>query len=279
MRGKWRNQVYLDYYNLREPPFNLTPDPRFLFFSAKHQEAFNHLLFGIRERKGFIELTGEVGAGKTTVCRKLLEELGPNYTSALILNPCLSPTQLLRAISGELGLARRNVDRLSCLDALNAFVLEQASVGNDVVVVIDEAQNLSSESLEQIRLLSNLETTDRKLIQIVLMGQPELKTKLLRPDLRQLRQRITLRYHLQPLDLIETADYVKHRLRLAGASGRPRFDGGAITLLYKYSAGVPRVINAICDKALLAGFVHYTDMITAELLQLAVDELNGVVCV
>jgi general secretion pathway protein A len=266
----------LDYYNLREPPFNITPDPRFLFLSAKHEEALNHLLFGIQERKGFIELTGEVGAGKTTICRALLEQLGPDYISALILNPCISPPQLLRAITTELGLGLGKADQLACLEALNAFVLEQARKGKDVVVIIDEAQNLSTKSLEQIRLLSNLETTDRKLLQIVLMGQPELREKLLQPQLRQLRQRITVRYHLKPLNLIETADYVKHRLKRAGANGRPRFDGGAITLLYKHSSGVPREINTICDKALLAGFVHGADMINAELLQLAVDELNGV---
>lgn len=267
--------MYLHYYQLREPPFNITPDPRFLFFSTKHQEAFNHLLFGIRERKGFIELTGEVGAGKTTICRKLLEELGPNYKTALILNPCLSIDLLLRAIVSEFDLKVYGLDRLSYLQALNQFVLDQANQGNDVVVIIDEAQNLSDELLEQVRLLSNLETDHQKLLQIVLMGQPELRQKLAQPKLRQLRQRITVRYHLGPLDLKETACYIHHRLTLAGANGKPRFDDGAIKLAYKYSGGVPRLINAVCDKALLAGFVMQEDVLTRRLVSLAIEELEG----
>ena len=268
--------MYLSYYNLREAPFNITPDPRFLFFSAKHQEAFNHLLFGIHERKGFIELTGEVGAGKTTICRKLLEELGPNYKTALILNPCLSSHQLLKAIVLEFGLKAHGIDRVAYLDALNEFVLAEVNLGNDVVLIIDEAQDLSDELLEQVRLLSNLETDHQKLLQIVLMGQPELRDKLAQPELRQLRQRITVRYHLSPLDLAETAYYVNHRLTLAGANGRPQFDESAIKLVYRYSGGVPRLINAVCDKALLAGFVTQTDILNKKVLKLAIEELEGV---
>lgn len=268
--------MYLQHYNLREAPFNITPDPRFLFFSAKHQEAFNHLLYGIRERKGFIELTGEVGAGKTTICRKLLEELGPNYKTALILNPCLSGHQLLKTIALEFGLKARGIDRVAYLQAINDFVLQEVNHGNDVVLVIDEAQDLSDELLEQIRLLSNLETDSQKLMQIVLMGQPELREKLRQPELRQLRQRITVRYHLQPLDLNETACYVNHRLTLAGANGTPRFDEGAIRMIYKYSQGVPRLINAVCDKTLLAGFVAQVDVLTKNEVDLAIEELEGV---
>ncbi len=268
--------MYLDYYKLREEPFNITPDPRFLFFSAKHQEAFNHLLFGIHQRKGFIELTGEVGAGKTTICRKLLEELGPNYKTALILNPCLSSHQLLKAIVLEFGLKARGIDRVAYLDALNEFVLAEVNSGNDVVLIIDEAQDLSDELLEQVRLLSNLETDHQKLLQIVLMGQPELRDKLAQPKLRQLRQRITVRYHLSPLDLAETAHYVNHRLTLAGANGRPRFDEAGVKLVYRYSGGVPRLINAVCDKALLAGFVMQTDILNKKVLKLAIEELDGV---
>jgi len=268
--------LYLQHYNLREAPFNITPDPRFLFFSAKHQEAFNHLLFGIRERKGFIELTGEVGAGKTTICRKLLEELGPNYKTALILNPCLSSNQLIKTIALEFGLKPRGTDRVACLQALNHFVLREVNQGHDVVLVIDEAQDLSDELLEQVRLLSNLETDRQKLMQIILMGQPELREKLLQPELRQLRQRITVRYHLRPLDLAETASYINHRLRLAGANGRPRFDGGAVVAVYKYSQGVPRLINAVCDKTLLAGFVGQVDFLRKEEVILAIEELEGV---
>ena len=268
--------MYLQHYNLREAPFNITPDPRFLFFSAKHQEAFNHLLFGIRERKGFIELTGEVGAGKTTICRKLLEQLGPTYKTALILNPCLSSHQLIKTVVQEFGLKPRGIDRVAYLQVLNDFVLTEVNQGHDVVLVIDEAQDLSDELLEQVRLLSNLETDRQKLIQIVLMGQPELREKLLQPALRQLRQRITVRYHLRPLDLKETAGYINHRLTLAGANGTPRFDDGAIRVVYKYSQGIPRLINAVCDKTLLAGFVAQVHVLTNEEVALAIEELEGV---
>jgi general secretion pathway protein A len=266
----------LDYYRLREAPFNITPDPRFLFFSEKHQEAFNHLLYGIRERKGFIELTGEVGAGKTTICRKLLEELGPNYKTALILNPCLTGDQLLQAIALEFDIQVYSLDRVFFLQSLNQFVLQQANQGNDVVLIIDEAQNLSDELLEQVRMLSNLETDHQKLMQIVLMGQPELRAKLAQPSLRQLRQRITVRYHLGPLTVEETAGYVNHRLTQAGANGKPRFDDAALKLVHKHTGGVPRLINALCDKALLAGFVTQSDVLTKKLVKLAIAELDGV---
>lgn len=268
--------MYLDYYNLREEPFNITPNPRFLFFSAKHQEAYNHLLFGIHQRKGFIELTGEVGAGKTTICRKLLEELGDKYKTALILNPCLSAHQLLKTIVLEFGLKPRGIDRVAYLQVLNEFVLAQVNSGNNVVLIIDEAQDLSDELLEQVRLLSNLETDHQKLIQIVLMGQPELRQKLAQPKLRQLRQRITVRYHLQPLTHEETAGYVRHRLAQAGANDRPHFDESAIEQIYHYSGGIPRLINAVCDKSLLAGFVHQTDAIDNDLVQVAIEDLDGV---
>jgi general secretion pathway protein A len=265
----------LQYYKLQEPPFNITPDPRFLFFSRQHQEAFDHLLFGIREHKGFIQLTGEVGTGKTTVCRRLLEELGPNYKTALILNPFLSATQLLRAIAHELGLRPRRTDRLSLLHALNDYVLDEINAGNDVVLLFDEAQNLSGELLELIRLLSNLETHNQKLLQICLVGQPELREKLADPSLRQLRQRITIRYHLKPLSREETAEYINRRLELAGANGAPLFDGAAVQRVYQYSGGVPRLINAVCDKALLAGFVKEQRLVTEDLVKLAIDELQG----
>ena len=267
--------MYLEYYNLREAPFNITPDPRFLFFSVKHQEAFNHLLFGIHQRKGFIELTGEVGAGKTTVCRKLLEELGPRYKTALILNPCLTSYQLLKTVALEFGLKPRGIDRVAYLQALNEFVLKEVNEGNNVVLVIDEAQDLSDELLEQVRLLSNLETDHQKLMQIVLMGQPELRKKLMQPELRQLRQRITVRYHLQPLDLAETAGYINHRLALAGANGTPSFDEGAIKLVYKYSGGIPRLINAVCDKTLLYGYVNGTYELKSRAVGQAIRELEG----
>jgi general secretion pathway protein A len=267
--------MYDQFYGFREPPFNITPDPRFLFFSDRHREAYNHILFGIRERKGFIQVTGEVGAGKTTLCRALLEELGPNYVTALILNPCLNPTQLLRSILTELGLKPEKADRATCLALLNEFLLAQLAQGNDVVLLIDEAQDLSTELLEQVRLLSNLETDQRKLLQIVLIGQPELREKLDDRSLRQLRQRITVRYHLTPLSRPEIERYIQHRLQVVGANGRPAFTAAAIRAIFRYSGGIPRLVNAVCDKTLLAGFVEGKDLLTWWQVRRAIRELEG----
>jgi general secretion pathway protein A len=266
--------MYNELYGFRESPFNITPDPRFLFFSDRHREAFNHILFGIRERKGFIQVTGEVGAGKTTVCRAVLEELGPNVRTALILNPCLTSTQLLRAILTEFGLEARN-DKVACLQVLNHFLLEQLALGNDVVLFIDEAQDLDFELLEQVRLLSNLETDQRKLLQIVLLGQPELREKLDERRLRQLRQRITVRYHLTPLSRAEMEQYIQHRLHVAGANGFPTFNRWALRSIYRYSGGVPRLINAICDKTLLCGYVTGDDHLTWRHVRRAIRDLEG----
>jgi general secretion pathway protein A len=266
--------VYEQFYGFREAPFNLTPDPRFLFFSDRHREAFNHVLFGLQERKGFIQLTGEVGAGKTTVCRAILKQLDSRYRTALILNPSLTSAQLLRTILTELNLPSGG-DRVTALETLNGFLLEQAAAGNDVVLVIDEAQDLGDELLEQVRLLSNLETEQRKLLQIVLVGQPELRDKLNTQGLRQLRQRITVRYHLSPLSRDETERYIEHRLAVAGGNGRPTFTRGAIRTVHRYSEGVPRLINAVCDKALLYGFVNGTDHLTGRSIRQAIRELEG----
>jgi general secretion pathway protein A len=267
--------MYNQFYGFREPPFNITPDPRFLFFSDRHREAFNHILFGIRERKGFVQITGEVGAGKTTLCRAVLEELGSNFVTALILNPCLDTTQLLRTVLTEFGLQPGRSDRVECLEMLNRFLLEQLEKGNDVVLLIDEAQDLDSELLEQVRLLSNLETDQRKLLQIVLLGQPELREKLDDRSLRQLRQRITVRYHLTPLDREEVERYIQHRLQVAGGNGRPAFTSWAVRSIHRYSGGIPRLVNAVCDKALLAGFVDGTDLLTRRQVRRAIRELEG----
>lgn len=265
----------MDYYGLKEPPFSITPNPRFLFFSAKHREAFNHLLYGIRERKGFVQLTGEVGAGKTTLCRALLDQLGNNFSTALILNPALDPDGLIRNIALEFGLNVKGFDRFEMIAEINYFLLEQLQQGRDTVLIIDEAQNLTNELLEQVRLLSNLETDERKLLQIVLMGQPELRDRLNDPSLRQLRQRITVRYHLNPLRQTELGEYVHHRLAVSGANGTPHFTAPALWRLYGYSKGIPRLVNAVCDKCLLAGYVQQRDQIGYRLVGRAIRELEG----
>ena len=267
--------MYLDYYGLSEAPFDITPNPRFLFYSAKHREAFNHLLYGIRERKGFVQLTGEVGAGKTTLCRALLEQLDGHYATALILNPVMSPDELMKAIAIEFGLPVNGLDRLDTLAVINQFLLQQVERGQDTVLIIDEAQDLTDELLEQVRLLSNLETDNRKLLQIVLLGQPELRDRLNNPRLRQLRQRITVRYHLLPLRRAEVNQYVQHRLEVSGAKGAPYFTQPALWRVYGYSKGIPRLVNAVCDKALLAGFVQQQERIGFTMIGRALRELEG----
>ncbi len=268
--------MYEDFYGLAEPPFNITPDPRYLFFSRRHREAYEHMMFGITQRRGFIQLTGEVGAGKSTLCRLLLERLDPEqYATALILNPVMTGIQLVRSILRELGLNDRGNDRVRLVERLNSFLLDQAAAGRDVVLFIDEAQDMPEELLEQVRLLSNLETDDRKLLQIVLIGQPELRSKLERPELRQLRQRITVRYHLGPLDRRETEAYILHRLEVAGANGRPTFSPWAYRAIHRYSRGVPRLINAVCDGTLLAGWVDGLDHLGWRQVRRAVRQLEG----
>jgi general secretion pathway protein A len=215
--------VYLEYYGLTLPPFDITPNPRFLFHTGKHREALNHLLYGIRERKGYVQLTGEVGAGKTTVCRAMLRQLDGHFATALIVNPVLNANELMRAIATEFGLEVKDMDRHDTVAAINKFLVQQVEQCGDAVLIIDEAQNLTEELLEQVRLLSNLEMENRKLLQIVLLGQPELRDRLNSPRLSQLRQRITVRYHLAPLTRDEVAQYIQHRLAQAGAKGVPQF--------------------------------------------------------
>ena len=267
--------MYQDFYGLTEAPFDITPNPRFLFYSAKHREAFNHLLYGIRERKGFVQLTGEVGAGKTTLCRAAMEQLDQHYTTALILNPVMSAEELMRAIGFEYGLPVSGLDKLTTLAVINNFLLHQVEQGKDTVLIIDEAQDLTDELLEQVRLLSNRETDNRKLLQIVLMGQPELRDRLNNPKLRQLRQRITVRFHLPPLSTEEMGQYIRHRLQTSGANGLPYFTKPALWRVQRYSGGIPRLINAVCDKALLAGFVRQTGKINFGIVGQAIRELEG----
>lgn len=267
--------MYIEYYKLREYPFSITPDPRFLYFAPHHKEAYDHLMYGIKQRKGFIELTGEVGSGKTTLCRAVLVDLGDDVETALILNPYLSETQLLRAILNDFGLEVRGRDRLAYIETLNDFLLQKNREGVNVALIIDEAQDLSPAVMEQIRLLSNLETDQHKLIQMVLCGQPELKERLARPDLRQLRQRITVRYHIPPLSLEDTWKYIQHRLSVAGCNNPRLFDKNAVRDIYKYSHGCPRIINAVCDNALLAGYVLRQPTIDSHCVRKAIKELEG----
>ncbi|HJS74625.1 MAG TPA: AAA family ATPase [Vicinamibacteria bacterium] len=270
--------MYEAFYGFREKPFNLTPDPKFLYLSGKHNEAFAHLEFGLRQRGGFIVVTGEVGTGKTTLCRYFLERLDESTFSAFILYPALGTTELLRSVNRDLGIARDPSGKQSdkdLIDDLHQFLLRARARGKNTVLVIDEAQNLSRDVLEQVRLISNLETAKEKLIQIVLIGQPELNDLLAQRDLRQLAQRITARYHLNPLGQEEMTQYIRHRLAVAGGIGRVHFTNGAISRIHRYSSGVPRLINLVCDRSLLAGFVLEKGRIDRSVVRRAVKELGS----
>ena len=255
--------MYQAYYGFKEMPFNITPDPRFLYLSPTHQEALQHLKYGVAEKKGFIVLVGEVGCGKTTLCRRFLNELDPlHYDTALILNPRVTETQMLKAILTELGETKFGRSQHDLVGQINRVLLERIEKGRDIVLIIDEAQNLKFDVLEQIRLLSNLETDKQKLLQIVLMGQPELKSVLAREELRQLRQRILVHYELHPLSQHDVQHYVQHRLTLAGGTGRPNFTRWALRSVHRISKGIPRIVNNLCDKALLAAFIRDSDEVT-----------------
>lgn len=267
--------MYLKHFNFEEMPFSITPDPRFLYYARHHREAYDHLMYGITQRKGFIELTGEVGSGKTTLCRALLASLGDDVRTALILNPTFSEIELLRAMLNDFGLSPPYGDRLSYVECLNAFLLDNYHQGVNVALLIDEAQDLTPEVMEQVRLLSNLETDQHKLIQIVLCGQPELKKRLNLPELRQLRQRITVRYYLPPLTLDETEEYISHRLRIAGPASQVSFSASAVKSVQRYAQGCPRLINAVCDNALLAAYVHGEQGVSASCVKKAIRQLEG----
>jgi general secretion pathway protein A len=267
--------MYEAFYGLTEKPFNLTPDPRFLYLSEKHKEAFAHLLYGIKNHSGFVMVSGEVGTGKTTICRTLINQLDEDTEVAFIFNPCLSPEDLLRRINEEFGIKTTASTAKELIDELNAHLLERTKQGKNCVLIVDEAQNLAPDVLEQVRLLSNLETETRKLFQIVLIGQPELLDNLHLPELRQLNQRITARYHLLPLGADELVQYIAYRLRVAGGRRKIRFTRKAIKVLYKETGGTPRIINSICDRALLIGYTEELHEITHSIIRRAAKEIRG----
>jgi general secretion pathway protein A len=268
--------MYTSYFGLTEKPFSLTPDPRFLYLSERHAEALAHLQYGILEGGGFIQLTGEVGTGKTTLTRTLLARLPDEIDLALVLNPRVSVRELLVTVCEELGLRNcaKATDNKTIIDKLNARLLEGHEGGRRTVLVVDEAQNLEIEVLEQLRLLTNLETETTKLLQIILIGQPELRATLARSDLRQLAQRITGRYHLGALGIDDTAAYVRHRLSVAGAQ-RALFTQRALNEVHRLSGGTPRLINVICDRALLGAYTAEQAQVTPQLVRAAAIEVSG----
>ncbi|MFT3781680.1 MAG: AAA family ATPase [Nibricoccus sp.] len=273
-----RDDMYKSYYGFNEMPFNITPDPKFLYLSPTHQEALQHLKFGVEQHKGFIVIVGEVGCGKTTLCRRFLNELDPaRFDTALILNPRINENQMLRAILHELGEETTADNPHDLVLQMNKVLLERITAGRDIVLIIDEAQNLSFEVLEQVRLLSNLETDEQKLLQIVLIGQPELKAVLRRPELRQLRQRILVHCELSPLDPYELAHYVNHRMSTAGWNGRPVFTSSAMRKIHGFSKGIPRIVNNLCDKSLLSAYIRESDEIDYWDVRRAVKDLKRLI--
>jgi general secretion pathway protein A len=267
--------VYTEFFGLNEKPFSITPDPRYLYLTNRHADALAHLIYGISESGGFIQLTGEVGTGKTTLIRSLLEQMPDKTKIAVILNPHLSALEFLAALCAELHIPLPDQNSKSALiGALNHFLLRAHAGGTRVVLIVDEAQTLDTELLEQVRLLTNLETSKQKLLQIILIGQPELRALLSRPDMRQVAQRITGRYHLEPLSREETFAYVQHRLKVAGARTEV-FKPSAMRELFRRSSGIPRLINVVADRALLAGYTLDSPTIAGKLVRRAAAEVFG----
>jgi len=268
--------MYCRHFGLSELPFSIAPDPRYLYLSRRHREALAHLVYGVESPGGFVLLTGEVGTGKTTVCRGLLERMPEDCDVAFIFNPKLGVDELLSAVCDELRIAYSplvpGIKHL--IDSINAHLLSAHAAGRRTVLIIDEAQNLTNEVLELVRLLTNLETHRRKLLQIILLGQPELRDRLARPELRQLAQRIVARYHLDPLSRTELAAYVAHRLAVAGAV-RPLFTAAALRKLWRASRGIPRIVNVLCDRALLGAFAEQRDCVDRSTLVRAAREVAG----
>jgi len=265
--------MYLDYYGLKASPFNITSDAGLFFESQSHKEALAVLFYGIQEKKGIILITGEVGTGKTTICKRALDTLDPRTRISLILNPYFSDVQLLQAIVEDFGLRADSNNRLDIVKRLNAFLIETASEGGNAVLIIDEAQNLGSRQLEQVRLLSNLETSQCKLLQIVLVGQPELMEKLNQFNLRQIRQRIFVKYHLAPLAEEEVKGYVEFRLKNTGSKDIEITPAG-YQLIYKFSGGIPRLVNMLCDRALLLGFAEDKKVLDENVFQASIAEIK-----
>ena len=271
----YNTSMYLEFYGLKENPFNVTSDPNFLYLSHTHKEALNHLLYGIEQRKGFVEITGEIGAGKTTLCRALLNQLDDKTKTSFIFNSNLPENQLLEAILDDFGIVPERRNKVTFIRQLNDFLLKGLSEGDNAVLIIDEAQNLRASTLESIRMLSNLETEKEKLLQIILVGQPQLREKLNSPKLEQLRQRINIRFHVEALNKNEIQGYIDHRLYVAGPVRNIIFAPEALEHIYSYSRGIPRVINIICDKSLLLGFVQGEHFIGRDTIQRSIEELEG----
>lgn len=265
--------MYKAYFGLSEAPFSIAPDPRYLFLSEKHREALAHLIYGVGDQGGFVLLTGEVGTGKTTICRCLLQQIPDKADIAFIINPKQSVNQLLQSIFNDLHIpVAKGATSKELIDQFNHYLLDAHSRGRNTILIIDEAQNLTPDVLEQLRLLTNLETNEKKLLQLVLLGQPELKSMLERPELRQLSQRITARYHLTPLSKKEVAEYIGHRLSVAGCRSE-LFSSSAIQRIFRRSQGIPRLINLICDRALLGVYATEADQVTAKVVETAVKEI------
>lgn len=267
--------MYEAFFQFQEPPFNLTPDARFVYLSRGHQEALEHMLYGVEQRKGFILMVGDIGAGKTTLTRLLLDRLDEKTRPALIFNTFLTEIELLRAINREYGVSTRGRTREELLATLGRFLIGQLDKGGTAVLIIDEAQNLSVPVLEQLRMLSNLETDTQKLIQIILAGQPELGRILSRPDLTQLSQRVTVRCHLSPMDREDTIRYIHHRLFVAGSQNLARFGDKTCRLIHRLSGGVPRRINALCDRALLVAYARGMHEVKPGAVWQAQSEITG----
>ncbi len=264
--------MYYNFYGFKEPPFNLTPNSKFFFSSSKHTEALSTLLYAIKERKGFVVITGDIGSGKTTVCRALLNKLDTRTQVALITNTHMSGKDLLMTILDDLEVEYEPGSKAKLHAQLNGYLIEQLRRDNNVVLIIDEAQNLSPSVLEEVRMLSNLETENEKLIQILFIGQPELKAKLALPKLEQLRQRIAVFFQLTPLNREDTKDYIEHRLKVASGSDRKFFTDEALDLICQFSRGVPRIVNQICDSALLSGYIYEKPEIDKALITEVIGE-------